>query len=102
MNGKAGIDKIKASGRGFLMTRIETPDPEKKDSNGESVINKYIVIVSRDPFNSQELQWLKVQDPNSTIDKNISSPVLNGIGNNDYDSWCKETLPPGGYKIFKI
>ena len=101
MNGKAGIDKIKASGRGFLMTRIETPDPEKKDSNGESVINKYIVIVSRDPFNSQELQWLKVQDSNSTIGKDIYTPVLQDTGYYVNDPWYKEILPPGGYKIFK-
>ena len=83
------------------MTRIETPDPEKKDSNGESVINKYIVIVSRDPFNSQELQWLKVQDSNSTIGKDIYTPVLQDTGYYVNDPWYKEILPPGGYKIFK-
>ncbi len=69
MNGEAGLDKIRISGRGFLMTRIETPDQEKTYSNGKPVINKHIVIVNTDPFNSQELQWLKVQDSNSTIDK---------------------------------
>ena len=101
LHGEAGIDIIKSSGKGFLMTHIETPDPEKKDGNGNPVINKYIVIVSRDPFKSQELQWLYVQDPNSTVDKNICTPVFNNTGNYENDPWRKEILPPGGYHIFK-
>ena len=86
------------------MTRIETPDQEETYSNGKPVIHKYIVIVSMDPFNSQELQWLYVQDPNSTVDKNICTPVFNDNGNGNYenDPWRKETLPPGGCKIFEI
>ncbi|MGN0237446.1 MAG: hypothetical protein ACI4AK_05125, partial [Lepagella sp.] len=100
MNGEAGIDKIRISGRGFLMTRIETPDQEETYSNGKPVINKHIVIVNTDPFNSQELQWLFVKDPNSTVDKNICTPEFNNTGNNEYDPWRKESLPPGGCKIF--
>ena len=104
MYGDASLDKIRISGRGFLMTRIETPDQEETYSNGKPVIHKYIVIVSMDPFNSQELQWLYVQDPNSTVDKNICTPVFNDNGNGNYenDPWRKETLPPGGCKIFEI
>lgn len=115
MNGEAGLDIIKESGKGFLMTHIETPDPNERDNNGKPVINKYIVIVSRDPFNSQEIRWRKAQCSKSSIDQDICTPDFNLDDNNgDYEGdnnstnddvnnaslWYKATLKPGGHYIF--
>ncbi|MGN0237967.1 MAG: beta-galactosidase, partial [Lepagella sp.] len=115
MNGEAGLGIIKSTGKGFLMTHIETPDSKEIDNNGQPVINKYIVIVSRDPFNSQELRWTKAQRNKSSIDKDICTPDFNLDDNNDSDQgnnnsnnedinnaslWFKATLKPGGHYIF--
>ena len=114
LNGDAGIDKIKASGKGFLMTRIETPDPEETYADGEQVINEYIVIVSRDPFESQELEWTEYQNvvsytglDNPDFDWHDNKDDFEGNSNgnhtvvNPMPQRFTETLQPGGYKIFK-
>ncbi|MGM9816337.1 MAG: hypothetical protein ACI304_04680 [Lepagella sp.] len=114
LNGDAGIDKIKASGKGFLMTYIETPDPEETYADGEQVINEYIVIVSRDPFESQELEWTEYQNMVSHTglddldsDWHDNKDDFEGNSNGSHTDVYPvpqrftETLPPGGYKIFK-
>ncbi len=121
MNGEAGgIDKIKISGPGFLMTHIETPDPEYKFSDGEPFIHKYIVIVNLDPFQSQKLQWKVVQNEttsheglglsNLVTEFNRNDDNYDGYSDGDYkdvpqeteNEWKSETIEPGGWKIFEI
>ena len=121
MNGEAGgIDKIKISGPGFLMTHIETPDPEYKFSDGDPFIHEYIVIVNLDPFNSQELQWKVVQNEttshegqglsNLVTEFNRNDDNYDGYSDGDYkdapqeteNEWKSETIEPGGWKIFEI
>ena len=121
MNGEAGgIDKIKISGPGFLMTHIETPDPEYKFSDGDPFIHEYIVIVNLDPFNSQELQWKVVQNEttshegqglsNLVTEFNRNDDNYDGYSDGDYkdapqeteNEWKSETIEPGGWKIIEI
>ncbi|MGN0237473.1 MAG: beta-galactosidase [Lepagella sp.] len=119
MNGEAGgIDKIKISGPGFLMTHIETPDPEYKFSDGEPFIHEYIVIVNLDPLNSQDFQWKEVQNETTSheglndmvTEFNENDDNYDGYSDGDYkdapqeteNEWKSETIEPGGWKIIEI
>ncbi|MGM9867746.1 MAG: hypothetical protein ACI303_07880 [Lepagella sp.] len=119
MNGKGGYDKIRVLGP-FLMTHIETPDPEIKNSDGGTFIHEYIVIVSLNPFGEQKFQWLGVQTETTSHEGQGLSNLVTEFNKNDdnYDGysdgnykdepqdteikWKEETLDPGGWIIIEI
>ncbi len=118
MNGDGGILKMRAMGKGVLISRIVTPDSKHKDRNGKPLMHKYIVVVSSDPFNNQEIDLY--YENKDGVDKGLSTLVdtMDGIEfpvtpptstststststHTSTVTWHPKILAPGGYYILK-
>ncbi|MGN0237033.1 MAG: hypothetical protein ACI4AK_02955 [Lepagella sp.] len=103
------LRRLASYGKGVLISHIKT---EIENINGQKSLRKFIVIVSSDPFNSQEIELYYHLSPLNSRSKTYKilqifpSSLVDFVSSSDDDyqanvSYAHISLEPGGFAIIE-